>query len=89
MYLMAMNKEHGSMIDQLPSGIHRSSRSKTFSCQFCSKEFNYKSHLMRHISNLHGGKESHPVQCEICYKHYKNTDSLRHHMFATHNQRLR
>jgi len=51
-------------------------KKKEYCCTMCSKIFNDKSNLNKHI-RLHLGKK--PKECEICFKQFSDTSNLTKH----------
>ena len=69
---------------------------KEFRCEFCKKEFGYRSHMKDHIVRLHRNEipldkqkefsvRSYP--CNICDKIYTNGQHLTRHKGTVHNER--
>ena len=50
-------------------------------CEFCEKEFNEKSNLIRHTRSNHGKK----FECTVCHLNNSNMHTLRRHMYQIHN----
>ena len=40
----------------------------SFSCEFCSKSFNYKKNLVEHVQRMHPSRN--PFKCKLCGKTY-------------------
>ena len=53
-----------------------------FHCDQCDKQFSYRGHLNRHISNVHDGKRS---ECNQCNKQFSSKSSLKTHIETVHD----
>ena len=66
--------------------ITKSRETKTFQCQFCSKEFKTKGHVDMH-ERVHTGHR--PYQCELCGKSFKQSSHVLIHKRGVHGKRSR
>ena len=56
---------------------------KMYRCEFCSKEFEKRDLLSKHVNIYHKGKNS-TVVCDLCGKSYSSESSLKKHHRAVH-----
>ncbi|CAB4043473.1 zinc finger 883-like isoform X1, partial [Paramuricea clavata] len=63
--------------------ITKSRETKTFQCQFCSKEFKTKGHVDMH-ERVHTGHR--PYQCELCGKSFKQSSHVLIHKRGVHSK---
>jgi hypothetical protein len=49
-----------------------------FSCEFCSKSFNYKKNMVEHVQRQHPDRN--PFKCKLCSKTYDSLNKIRVHI---------
>lgn len=61
-------------------------KSKSFSCHICGREFNFQSNLKGHLDSIHKENRSQPFKCEICSKSFKSKAILKIHALIHKNR---
>ena len=58
---------------------------KPHNCPICDKAFNWKAHLISHISGVHEGNKPH--ECSLCDKMLKSSGALKYHITSIHERK--